>query len=137
MKNIEEYHQKMVVKYLELLKQKGQIIEFFAPMNENKQSFNNRQNAIIIEQKAKAMGKKAGVSDLVVILKNKVLFIEMKRPPKKLKSGKISYAGISVSENQRKFIDVVNQSDVCIAKVCYGFDEAKKFIDENLGKGVI
>jgi len=125
----EEDHQKMLVKYLEIQKQMGNIIEYFAPMNENKQSFSNRAVALKVEAKAKAMGKKTGVSDLCIILKNRVVFIEMKKAPKKLKSGKLSYTGIIVSDYQNKFIETVKKSNVCGAVVCYGFDEAKNFID--------
>jgi hypothetical protein len=132
MKITEETEQKKTVQYLEILKRRGKILFYFAPMNENKQSYNNRATAIKIENKAKAMGKKAGVSDLVVVLKNRLLFIEMKKAPKKLKNGKLSYTGISVSDNQKKFIEIINQSSVCKAYICYGFDEAKNIIDKNI-----
>jgi hypothetical protein len=120
------------VQYLEILKRRGKILFYFAPMNENKQSYTNRATAMKIENKAKAMGKQAGVSDLVIILKNRVLFIEMKKAPKKLKNGKLSYTGISVSEHQKTFLNAVNSSDVCAGFVCYGFDEAKNIIDKNI-----
>ena len=131
----EEEHQKIFVEYLEIQKQRGNIIEYFAPMNENKQSFSNRAVALKIQQKSEKMGKKKGVSDLCIILKNKVLFIEMKKAPKILKrSGKLSYNGIIVSDYQNKFIETVKKSDVCNAVVCYGFNEAKSFIDTQIKK---
>ena len=132
MKNIEANHQKMFIKYLEMKKQSGKVIEYFAPVNENTSSFTNRAVALKVEAKAKAMGKKAGVSDVVVILKNKVLFIEMKRPAKRLKSGKLSTAGIIVSEYQKQFLENISQSEVCEGVVAYGFDEAKGFIDNQI-----
>ena len=132
MKNIEANHQKMFIKYLEIQKQRGNIIEYFAPVNENTSSFTNRAVALKVEAKAKAMGKKAGVSDVVVILKNKVPFIEMKRPAKRLKSGKLSTAGIIVSEYQKQFLESISKSEVCEGIVCYGFDEAKNFIDTQI-----
>jgi len=125
----EEDHQKMLVKYLEIQKQRGKIIEYFAPMGENKQSFNNRAVALKIEAKAKAMGKKQGVSDIIVILKNKVLFIELKRAKKKLKNGRLSSAGISVSDYQKEFLNTIQKSDVCDGVVSYGFEEAKNYLD--------
>ena len=132
MKNIEANHQKMFIKYLEIQKQRGNIIEYFAPVNENTSSFTNRAVALKVEAKAKAMGKKAGASDVVVILKNKVLFIEMKRPAKRLKSGKLSTAGIIVSEYQKQFLESISKSEVCEGIVCYGFDEARKYIEEKI-----
>jgi hypothetical protein len=65
-------------------------------------------------------------------LKDKVLFIEMKRPPRVLKSGKLSYSGISISDKQKEFIECVRGSKVCKAKVCYGFNEAREFVDDEL-----
>ena len=129
MKKLEELEQKKAVDYLEILKRQGKIISFFAPMNENIMSGSNRQKAIIIENKSKAMGKRKGVSDLVIILKDKVLFVELKRAGKRLKSGKISYTGIKVSENQKRFLDEVNKSEVCEGFVAYGFNEFKNRID--------
>ena len=131
-RNLEELEQKKAVDYLEILKRQGKIISFFAPMNENIMSGSNRQKAIIVENKSKAMGKRKGVSDLVIILKDKVLFVELKRAGKRLKSGKISYTGIKVSENQKRFLDEVNQSDVCEGFVAFGFDEFKNKIDDIL-----
>ena len=131
-RNLEELEQKKAVEYLEILKRQGKIISFFAPMNENVMSGSDRQKAIIIENKSKAMGKRKGVSDLVIILKDKVLFVELKRAGKRLKSGKISYTGIKVSENQKRFLDEVNQSNVCEGFVAFGFDEFKNKIDDIL-----
>jgi len=128
----EEDHQKMFVKYLAMLKAKGKVIEYFAPMGENKQSFNNRLVAQKIQKKAEAMGKLKGVSDLCVILKNRVLFIEMKKDPKVLQNGKLSTAGIKVSEYQKQFLNTIQKSDVCTGVVCYGFDEAKSYIDSQI-----
>jgi len=130
MKKLEELEQKKAVEYLEILKRQGKIISFFAPMNENLMSNSNRQKAIVIENKAKAMGKRKGVSDLVVILKDKVLFVELKRAGKRLKNGKISYTGIKVSENQKRFLEEVNQSSVCEGFIAYGFDDFKEKIDK-------
>lgn len=119
---IEHYEQVKVISYLNILKSQMKIIEFFAIPNGGSR---NKIEAVNLKRE----GVKAGVSDLCVILKDRVLFIEMKRPAKKLKNGKLSIAGISVSDNQKKFIEQVNLSNVVTAKVCYGFDEAKLFID--------
>ena len=67
-------------------------------------------------------------------LKDIVLYIEMKRNAKKLKSGKLSKAGIDVSDKQREFIATVNKSNVVSATVCYGFLEAMDYIKQFLPK---
>lgn len=125
MKKEEDFEQRKVVQHLEIYKKQGKILFFFSVANGGSR---NMLEAINL----KKQGVRAGVSDLCVILKDKVLFIEMKKLPKKLKSGKLSYSGISVSESQIEFINIVNSSDVVIAKVCYGYFEAIDFIDSNL-----
>jgi len=131
-RKLEELEQKKAVDYLRILERQGKIIAFFAPMNENLMSGSNREKAMKIENKAKAMGKKKGVSDLVVILKDKVLFIELKKKGKILKSGRISYAGIKVSDNQKMFLDTIKKSNVCNGFVAFGFDDFKGKLDKIL-----
>jgi len=123
---LEETEQKTVVQWLRIKK-----ILHFAPMNENKQSSSNRQQAIRIEAKAKAMGKSNGVPDLFIPIANKYyhgLFIEMKRRPKTLKSGKKSYSGIATSKDQETWIQELRQQNY-EALVCYGADEAIEAIE--------
>ena len=128
----EEDEQKKVVGYLRILERQGKIITFFAPVNENKQSKTNKLMAIRLANKAKAAGKRAGVSDLVIILKYKVLFLEMKVAPKILKSGKLSYSNSKVSDNQTLFLDKVSESEVCISAIGYGWHSAKEIIDKQI-----
>jgi len=80
----------------------------------------------------KREGATAGVSDYVVLLKDKILFIEMKRRPKKLVSGKMSVSHTKTSVEQLKFLDELKNTSYAIGKVCYGFAEAKEFIEDNL-----
>ncbi len=78
--NLTEYQEQVLfVSYLQKLKLEKKIIEYFAIANENNMSFTNKTVAIIQSNKAKASGKKSGVSDICIILKNRVLFIEMKK----------------------------------------------------------
>ena len=130
----EEDEQKKVVEYLRILEKQGKIITFFAPVNENKQSKTNKLMAIRLANKANAIGKKAGVSDLVIIFKDKVLFLEMKVAPKVLKSGKLSYSNSKVSENQTLFLDKIRESNVCISTIGYGWMGAKEIIDKQIKK---
>ena len=131
--NKEEYEDQVkFVEYLQILKNQKKIIEFFSIENENKLSFLNKRIAIMAAMKSKKSGKKTGVSDICVVLRKKVLFVEIKRPPKKLKNGKLSIASISVSDDQVEFVDTVSISDVVFAKICFGFLEAKQFLDEQV-----
>jgi len=127
MRKEEHYEQIKVIDYLSILQRQGKVISYFAVPNGGSR---NKLEAINLKRE----GVKAGVSDLVVILKNKVLFVEMKRKPKILKSGKISYTGIKVSDNQKKFLNEIKSSEVCEGFVAYGFDEFKNKID-NILKG--
>lgn len=114
----EEQEQKKLVQWLRLKK-----IFHFAPMNENKQSFTNPKVAMMIEAKAKSMGKVKGVSDLVVMLPNSILFIELKRAKKRL---------TKVSDSQNVFLSKIGQ--FCYAKghVCYGANEAIEIIEKEM-----
>ena len=103
---------------------------FFAPTNENNTYKQNAKYAMINEVKAKSLGKLKGVSDLVVFLPSKILFIELKRRPKKLKSGKLSYSNSKVSNEQDFFIQKVNTYPYAKGAICYGADSAIKFIEE-------
>ena len=74
-------------------------------------------------------GVVAGISDYVVMLPNKILFIEMKRQKKLLKNGTYSISHTKLSPEQVKFLDTVNNFNYAIGTVCYGFEEAKSFIE--------
>lgn len=116
----EEQEQKKLVQWLKLKK-----IFHFAPMNENKQSFTNPKVAMMIEAKAKSMGKLKGVSDLVVMLPSSILFIELKRAKKSLSK---------VSDSQNTFLSKIRQ--FCYAKghICYGASEAIEIIEKEINK---
>ena len=118
----EELEQKEFIKWLDTNK-----LFYFAVVNENKQSSTNKNMALRIAAKSKSMGKKSGVSDLVVFTQDKILFIEMKRQRKKLKSGKLSSEKLS-SDEQDKFIENVSKYDYADGRVCYGAVEAIEFV---------
>jgi hypothetical protein len=121
-KKFERQEQIKLVNYLKIFENQKKIISFFAVPNGGSRNMIEAKNM-------KAEGVRAGVSDICVILSNKVLFIEMKQAPKTLKSGKKSISGISVNDNQIEFLENIKKSDVCEGFICYGFDEAKKTID--------
>lgn len=121
----ESLEQQKLIQWLKLKK-----LFYFAPMNENQASFTNRIVAMKQEVKAKSMGKVKGVSDVIVMLPNKILFIELKRAKKILKSGKTSISHTKVSDEQKAFINSVNGFVYASAKICYGFNEAMEFIEK-------
>lgn len=112
-----EIHEQIaVVEYLEILKNKGKIILYSAlPNNTYTRSWNQRR-------KGKLEGVRQGVPDILVVTPKTLFFIEMKR----VKGGQ-------VSKEQKEWIEAINKAGVP-AKVCKGFDEAKKFIDEIIFK---
>jgi len=83
-------------------------------------------------KKLKATGLLTGASDIVVLIKDKILFIEMKRRPKKLKSGKLSVSHTQVSKEQKEFIKSVNTYGYAEAIVCYGAKQAIEFVNKEL-----
>ena len=115
---VEEQEQKALVQWLKLKK-----IFHFAPMNENKQSFTNPRVAMMIENKAKSMGKIKGVSDLIIMLPNKILFIELKRQEK---------SKAKVSDSQNAFLSKIWLFCYAKAYVCYGAREAIETITKEM-----
>ncbi len=124
----EEQEQQKLVQWLRLKK-----IFHFAVGNENKHSFSNKLLAIRLEAKAKSMGKIKGTSDLIVMLPNKILFIELKRARKVLKSGKLSVSHTNTSVEQLKFLQTITENfDYADGFVCYGAKEAIEVIESEL-----
>ncbi len=123
----EEQEQQRLVAYL-----KAKKIFHFAPMNENKQSFANRNTALRLEAKAKKMGKLKGVSDVIIMLNSKIVFIELKRAKKLLKNGKLSTSHTKVSKEQESFIKTINErfNKYAVGVVCYGAKEAIEFVED-------
>ena len=122
----EEEEQKSLVQWLRAKK-----IFHFAPMNENNAHKQNRKYAMIAEVKAKSMGKVKGVSDIVVMLPHKILFIELKRQKKRLKSGGLSITHTKVSKEQYAFMTKANTFEYIEATICYGAKEAIEFISSH------
>jgi len=123
---LEDTEQKILVQYLRLKK-----IFHFSPINENQGSSTNRNVAIRVEAKAKSMGKLKGVSDLVVFMPKQILFIELKRCGRMLKSGKISHSNSKVSKEQEDFLNRANEFPYAKGYICYGAEEAIKIIEAN------
>ena len=112
---------KTVVKYLRELQLNQDIVVFFANINENSRGDGN----------APHMGLLKGVSDLTVMYNDKVLWLELKRDKKVLKSGKLSSVNLQSLDQQyfeRKIEKVENNYYHC----CYGYDEASECINSDL-----
>lgn len=130
MKQIETSHHIEVVKYLRGLQSQRKIITFFAAINETRVKSSNPIKNKAIAFKEYAMGKRSGVSDITIILKDKVLFLEMKQPKKLLKNGTYTNSHSKQSESQIEFEKEVTRSSVCFYEVGYGFSNAKEIIGE-------
>ena len=122
MKETEE--QKKLVQWLKLKK-----IFYFSVPNGSVLSGNALQRARQMN-KLKAEGLVVGCSDIVVMLSNKILFIELKQRKKVLKSGKLSTSNSNTSTAQKQFLQhIVDNFDYADARICYGFDQAKEFVE--------
>lgn len=76
------------------------------------------------KMKNKRMGVYPGFPDYCILLPSIIVFIEMKRR----KGGKLTDA------QQEWIIELNNYNDCVHAFVCYGFDEAKKLIDNAINR---
>lgn len=83
-------------------------------------------------KKLARMGKSAGFPDFCVFTPSKQLYIELKRRAKTTKTGKRSVSHTKVSPNQKEWIETINCYNYAEARVCYGWNEAKEFIEEYL-----
>jgi hypothetical protein len=109
---LEENEQMAFVQYLEL-----RNIKFTAIPNS---TFTKSRRQ---KRKNHDMGLRPGLPDLVLILGNRLVFIEMKRE----KVGKVSV-------DQKEWIEAINNCQNGEAYVCYGYEEAKKLVEGILKK---
>ncbi len=114
---LESEEQKALVQWLKFMN-----IAHTAVVNEQNMSGKNRKMAMIQATKAKAMGRSKGFPDLIIILQEKVLFIELKR-----------VKGSSTSKEQKAWVETLNALGH-YAKVCKGASEAIKFVESHLPK---
>ena len=125
--NTEAQEQEMLVQWLRIKK-----IKHSSNNNENNHSFSNRKLAIIQEAKAKKKGKIKGIPDIYIYLPTKLLAIELKRTKKQLKSGKMSVSHTTTSKEQLEVLSWLDEFSYIEARVCYGYLEARKMIEEYL-----
>ena len=106
----EEQEQIALVGYLEV---KG-IKHTAIPNSTYTKSWNQKR-------KNKAMGLKAGLCDMLLIINNKLLFIEMKRTKRS-----------QTSPEQKEWIKELNKCNGVEAVICKGFLQAKEVVDRYL-----
>lgn len=75
--------------------------------------------------KLKEEGVRPGLPDILVIVKNRLVWVEMKRPD--LKPKRDGKGGIS--DEQYRWHDALNACDNCQVFVCYSADEARAVIE--------
>ena len=123
----EDEEQKAVVEWLRVKR-----IKHYANVSENQGSFLNKRITMQIQSKAKKMGAIRGVPDLTIFLPDKILYIEMKRKMKILKSGKFSNADSKPSLDQLAFMEWASKLPYVLVEVGYGAEDAIKKILKNL-----
>jgi len=116
----EDDEAKAFASYLKDLQTYKQIVCYSHIPNEN--SIKNMGYAM----KMKSMGKQAGVPDYIIVMKSKVLFIELKR--QKNENGTTAS---SVSPDQELWVNSLNNAN-CPSKICFGSGDAIRFVQENL-----
>lgn len=116
----EDEEAKIFAKYLNDLQANKQIVCYSHIPNEN--SIKNMGYAM----KMKAMGKQAGVPDYIIVMKSKVLFVELKR--QKNENGTTES---KTSPAQELWVNSLNNAN-CLSKICHGSNEAINFIQSNV-----
>lgn len=98
----EEALQRALVSFLRLALPKGWIVHHSA---------NGGYRTPVEASRFRAMGVVAGFPDLMLIGQRMVIFMELKAPPKRLKSGALSQEVAPLSAAQRDVLDALGQAD--------------------------
>lgn len=105
----------LLVDYLNILKAQGKIIAYTHIPNET------YTTSWSVKRKNKALGVSSGFPDYIILTRDKIIFLEMKREK----------AGL-ISDKQIKWLLNLDSYDNTIARAAHGFKKAKKLIDEVL-----
>lgn len=128
----ELHEQKRVVKFLREQELFGRVVKFTATAQSTYTGYAE-------QARLSASGVERGLPDLIMILqpdqkKSVLCFIEMKRPRKILKNGKMGASPSTVGIEQLEWINALNNLGTpVIATIAYGSDEAIKTITSLLG----
>jgi hypothetical protein len=112
--HIEDDHTEMVAGYLEILMMQGKVVEYTHTANETytKSPMQKARNT--------RTGVRSGIPDMVVVFKNAVLFLELKRPD-----------GGVVSKSQKAWMEALRAVGGPVhCEIARGFDSAKIIIDK-------
>lgn len=86
---------------------------------------------MLVNKAKKSQWLQKGVPDYLIILKRwSLLFIELKRQRKILKSGKLWASPSKVSDEQKKWIAWLSAVENVEARIAYWCDEAVKIVEE-------
>lgn len=107
----EEIEARKLVEYLEILERQKKV-QVFTHISNETYTTSWRQ-----KHRNKAVGVRPGVPDYIIITKNKVLFLELKRSK-----------GGQVSAPQKTWLEAL-PGKTTHAAVCKGFEVSKAFID--------
>jgi len=125
--NHEHREQVKVVNFLERQKDYGNVLWFTANVRETYTGsyFQNNYNY--------AAGVRKGLSDLLILVPEWVLFVELKRPRNVLRDGSIGASPSAVRSEQLEFIELINKYGKPLkASIAYGHEEAIAFISSHL-----
>ena len=73
------------------------------------------------KQRNKALGLQSGLPDYLILTPKGIIFVEMKRQ-----------TGGTIQLNQKIWIEAINNTPQAQAQVCFGFQDAKLFVEKIL-----
>lgn len=92
---------------------------------------------MLINARKKRQGLSPGFPDYCIVLKNgSLLFIELKRQCPIGKKGQKIKSPSDISEEQKIWVQTLQEIDNVEAHICFGYEEAKKLIMELENKGL-
>lgn len=121
--------QHMLIIWLEKQMMWGRVLKFTAIPN------STWTPSIAERNRNSASGVRPGFPDLVVLLKNNLVCLEMKRPRREAMYTKVLLTSPSkVSPEQKEWIDLLNKyNPVVQAHVCYGAKHAVEILTKYIG----
>jgi hypothetical protein len=87
----------------------------------NETGFRDPKTAMIVQSQKKRLGMSKGFPDYIILTPKGVVFVEMKR-----------VKGSTMKPGQSEWIDAINEVKGAQAKICYGFEQAKEFVEHFL-----
>lgn len=107
----------LVANYLKALKRQGKILNYCHIVNE----FKLGRSMMGLIQNMKSEGWMPGVPDYLIVTPSTILFLELKR-----------VSGSVVSNDQKQWLESLQNRPGVVAVVAKGFDEAKQCISSLL-----